>query len=89
MKAIIQSESSECGLACLAMIADHHGQRAGLVALRQRFPLSLKGAHLTRLIDVAGRLGFASRPLRLDLDDLGKLQTPCIHSALSSARPSW
>jgi ATP-binding cassette subfamily B protein RaxB len=60
------------------MVADHHGYRAGLRDLRQRFPLSLKGANLLRLIDVAGKLGFATRPLRLELDDLPKLQTPCI-----------
>jgi ATP-binding cassette subfamily B protein RaxB len=60
------------------MVADHHGHRVGLRDLRQRFPLSLKGANLARLIDVAGKLGFASRPLRLELDDLPKLRTPCI-----------
>lgn len=78
MKTIIQSESAECGLASIAMVASHHGHRAGLRELRQRFPLSLKGASLARLIDVAGKLGFASRPLRLDLDDLPKLKAPCI-----------
>lgn len=78
MKAVLQSESAECGLACLAMVASHHGHRADLRELRQRFPLSLKGASLARLIDVAGKLGFASRPLRLELDDLPKLKTPCI-----------
>lgn len=78
MRAIVQSEAAECGLACLAMVADHHGHRAGLRNLRQRFPLSLKGANLSRLIDVAGKLGFATRPLRLELDDLPRLQTPCI-----------
>lgn len=78
MTPILQSESAECGLACLAMVADHHGHRVGLRALRQRFPSSLKGASLARLIEVAGKLGFASRPLRLDLGDLPKLKTPCI-----------
>ena len=78
MKPILQSEAAECGLACLAMVASHHGHRVGLRELRQRFPLSLKGANLVRLIDVAGKLGFASRPLRLDLDDLPKLKSPCI-----------
>lgn len=78
MKAILQSEAAECGLACLAMIAYHHGHRVGLRELRQRFSLSLKGASLARLIDIAGRLGFAARPLRLDLDDLPKLRSPCI-----------
>ncbi|MFE6002045.1 cysteine peptidase family C39 domain-containing protein, partial [Streptomyces sp. NPDC056454] len=30
MKVILQSESAECGLAALAMVADHHGQHGGL-----------------------------------------------------------
>ncbi|NCO19981.1 MAG: hypothetical protein GW900_08065, partial [Gammaproteobacteria bacterium] len=56
MKPILQSAVAECGLACLAMVASHHGHAAGLRELRQRFPLSLKGASLARLIDVAGKL---------------------------------
>lgn len=75
---ILQSESSECGLACIAMIASHHGQKLGIRELRQRFPLSLKGANLHRLISIASQLNFLCRPLRLELDELGELQTPCI-----------
>lgn len=78
MEAVLQSESSECALACLAMVAAHHGKRIGIWELRQRFPFSLKGASLTRLVSVAGQLGFQSRPLRLELDELSKLSTPCI-----------
>ena len=78
MDAILQSESSECGLASLAMVANHHGQRLTLRDLRQRFPLSLKGAALSRLMTVAGELGFQCRPLRLDLESLAQLEKPCI-----------
>ncbi|MCS6946388.1 MAG: cysteine peptidase family C39 domain-containing protein, partial [Steroidobacteraceae bacterium] len=75
---ILQSEAAECGLACLAMIACWHGQHTNLRELRTRFPLALHGVNLARLIDVAGQLGFTSRPLRLELDDLPKLALPCI-----------
>ena len=75
---ILQSEATECGLASLAMVANHHRQHCSLPELRQRFSLSLKGASLARLIGIAGQLGFQTRPLRLDLQDLGKLKTPCI-----------
>ncbi|MDW4499225.1 cysteine peptidase family C39 domain-containing protein [Sulfitobacter sp. D35] len=34
---ILQSEASECGLACLAMIASHHGRITGPGELRRRF----------------------------------------------------
>lgn len=78
MKLLLQSEAAECGLASLAMVADAHGLRISLAELRQRFPLSLKGAKLNQLIHVAQQLGFQTRPLRLDMDDLGKLKLPCI-----------
>lgn len=77
-KTILQSEAAECGLASLAMVADAHGLRLGLPELRQRFPLSLKGAKLSHLIVIAQQLGFNTRPLRLEMEDLGKLKLPCI-----------
>ncbi|MBG9791019.1 ABC transporter, partial [Paenibacillus dendritiformis] len=75
---MIQSEAAECGLASIAMVADAHGLRIGLPELRQRFPLSLKGAKLNQLIHVAQQLGFGTRPLRLDMEDLDKLRLPCV-----------
>ena len=75
---IFQTEASECGLACLAMIANYYGLRLDLVELRRRFSISLRGATLAHLIRFADRLGFASRPLRLELEDLSYLKTPCI-----------
>lgn len=60
------------------MIANAHGLCIGLPELRRRFPLSLKGARLNQLIHVAQQLGFTTRPLRLDMEDLGKLRLPCI-----------
>ena len=62
----------------MAMVASHHGQHIGLRELRRRFPLSLKGAPLSRLIAIAGDLGFQCRALRLELEDLSKLATPCL-----------
>ncbi|WP_263570511.1 peptidase domain-containing ABC transporter [Roseateles oligotrophus] len=78
MTAILQSESSECGLACLAMVSSAYGLQQDLVTLRRRFSVSLKGATLQQLMAHAGAMGFSSRPLKLDLDELKELQTPCI-----------
>jgi ATP-binding cassette subfamily B protein RaxB len=74
----IQSEAAECGLACVAIIAAAHGQHVALAELRQRFPLSLRGARLNQVIHVAQELGLQSRPLRVELDGLRHLQLPCI-----------
>lgn len=78
MKVLIQSEAAECGLASLAMVASAYGLHFGVPDLRRRFPLSLKGAKLSHLIQIAQQLGFSTRPLRLDMEDLGKLKLPCI-----------
>lgn len=78
MRTILQSESTECGLACLGMAASSFGLRVDLAELRRRFGLSLKGATLAQLIKYAERLGLVSRPLRLELDDLDKLKMPAI-----------
>ena len=78
MKIHLQSEASECALASLAMVCSAHGLHQDLSELRRRFPISLKGATLQQLIAHAGALGFSSRPLRLELEELADLQTPCI-----------
>jgi ATP-binding cassette subfamily B protein RaxB len=60
------------------MVADHHGHCVGLRDLRQQFPLSLKGAKLSGLIDISRRLGFDTRAVRVELEDMSKLVAPCI-----------
>ncbi len=74
----LQTEAAECGLACLAMVAAYHGRDTGLSQLQRRFGLSLRGASLKDLVAIAGHLGLASRPLRLEPDELRLLSTPCI-----------
>ncbi|MEP7261139.1 MAG: ABC transporter transmembrane domain-containing protein, partial [Usitatibacter sp.] len=74
----LQTEAAECGLASLGMIASFHGHRIDLAGLRRRFTVSLKGATLAYLIQAAGRLHLAPRPLRLELEELPQLRAPCI-----------
>ena len=75
---ILQTEATECGLACLGMVSGYHGRRTDLPQLRRQFSISQHGATLGQLIGIANALGLASRPLRLDLEDLPQLRTPCI-----------
>jgi ATP-binding cassette subfamily B protein RaxB len=74
----LQTEAAECGLAALGMIACFHGHRIDLAGLRRHFTVSLKGATLAYLMQVAGRLHLAPRPLRLELEELAQLAVPCI-----------
>ncbi|OOW72239.1 ABC transporter [Xanthomonas axonopodis pv. melhusii] len=78
MKIILQSEASECGLACLAMILSAHGALIELRELRRRFSLSLKGTRLDHMIKMAEKLGLAPRPVRLEIEELRKLTVPSI-----------
>lgn len=75
---IAQSEAAECGLACIAMVAAFHGYETDLGTLRQRFSFSLKGATLKQLMEVAEAIGFNSRPLRGEIDDLAEVQLPAV-----------
>ncbi|WP_042142737.1 MULTISPECIES: peptidase domain-containing ABC transporter [unclassified Pseudoalteromonas] len=75
---ILQSEATECGLACLAMVAGYHGYQSDLLSMRQQFSLSLEGATLLDIMQFSEKLSLTSRPLRIELDDLEDLQTPCI-----------
>ena len=65
-------------MACLAMVASYHGERIDMPGLRQRFSISLRGTTLAHILKFADRLNLAGRPLRIELEDLPYLQTPCI-----------
>lgn len=78
LRLTLQTQAAECGLACLAMVAGYYGQNAEIADLRRRISISLKGVNLRDLIGIADKMGFASRPLRLELDELHLLKTPCI-----------
>jgi ATP-binding cassette, subfamily B, bacterial CvaB/MchF/RaxB len=75
---VFQTAAAECGLACLAMVANYHGLRIDLTTIRQRFCVSLRGTTLAHLLQFAAALGLSGRPLRIELEDLSSLQTPCI-----------
>ena len=75
---IRQAAASECGLACLAMVASFYGRQTDLGTLRREYPVSLKGATLAMVMEIATRLGLSGRPLRLELDHLRTLRVPAI-----------
>ena len=75
---VLQAEAAECGIACLSMVASFHGHDIDLVSLRRRFPVSLRGATLKTIIEIAGRLGLGCRAVRCELEDLQSLRLPAI-----------
>ena len=73
---ILQSRRTECGLAAVAMIANHFGHDLDLAALRRRFGEARPD--LRSLLEVADALGLAGRPLRLGLRELRQLDLPAL-----------
>lgn len=73
-----QTETSECGLACLAMICGHYGKNVDLITLCRQFNLSARGTTLSGLIGIAEQMGLATRPISLDVNELSSLKMPCI-----------
>ena len=78
LRHIPQHQQSECGLACLAMIADFHGLRLDLAATRARTGGAGRGHTLQALMQAAEALGLNGRPLRLSMEELPQLKLPCI-----------
>lgn len=78
MQVLYQSEAAECGLVCMAMVAQHYGRQIDLTTLRNRYGISLKGANLHQLMQLGQELGLTSRALKLELNDINQLQRPCV-----------
>jgi ATP-binding cassette subfamily B protein RaxB len=78
MAPVLQSEAAECGLASIVMVARHYGHRINLAGLRQKYPPSVRGSTLEQLMAIASDLELAPRAVRLELDELDKLQKPAI-----------
>ncbi|MFA6409439.1 MAG: peptidase domain-containing ABC transporter [Gammaproteobacteria bacterium] len=75
---ILQTEITECGHACLAMILKYYNLPIDLSALRRLFPTSLKGITLGSIVQIAEHFQLETRALRLEPDDLLSLPTPSI-----------
>src|ERR1043165_7984620 len=75
---IHQTEASECGLACLAMVASFHGHHVDLNTLRRRHPMSLKGVTLRGLLHTSAHLHLTGRPVRFEIEHLRQPRLPVI-----------
>ncbi|MCA3040322.1 MAG: peptidase domain-containing ABC transporter, partial [Rhodocyclaceae bacterium] len=78
MPVILQTEAAECGLACLTMVAGYFGHRLTMREARASYSVGLRGLTLANLIDIADDLNLVARPLRLEIEHLSALSTPCV-----------
>jgi ATP-binding cassette subfamily B protein RaxB len=74
----LQNEATECGLCCIAMVADYLGYRTDLASLRLQFAVSRKGASLASLVRIAKVLKLEPRAVKLDMGAVSKLTLPCV-----------
>jgi ATP-binding cassette subfamily B protein RaxB len=75
---ILQSEAPECGIACVAMIASHHGYRTDLSAMRVRLSPSMRGVTLQHIAAIAQTMNMSARGVQAPLEALGQLRLPAI-----------
>ncbi len=73
-----QATATECGLACVAMIAGYFGAPTDLAGLRRTHEVSLKGATLASISKCCHDLGLSTRAVRCGYRELNKLRKPCI-----------
>lgn len=78
LPSIMQTEVAECGLACVAMVANFYGFKTNLLSLRQQFSLGTRGATIKDIINISERVNLSSRVLRLELNQLKLLKKPTI-----------
>lgn len=75
---IEQQSSSDCGAACLAMIARYWGKHLPINTLRELANVGRSGASLKNLARGAERLGFHTRPVRASLGRIAEQSNPWI-----------
>ncbi|WP_245277465.1 peptidase domain-containing ABC transporter [Rhizobium leguminosarum] len=77
-KIIRQSEPTECGLACLCIVANAFGHDIDLASLRERFRPSTRGSTLKDLSDIAADLSLTPKVLRIELEQLDRINVPAV-----------
>ncbi len=75
---ILQAEATECGLACVAMIAGYYGKQTDLHSLRNDLGTSARGATVANIMEIANTLCLSVRPVRAELRELKELNMPAV-----------
>lgn len=79
VRTLLQSEQQECGLACMAMIANAYGHDVDLPYMRSVHQIYRGGMTVAEVYNLAGALGFDARGLSVqNTDDLVGLKLPAI-----------
>ncbi len=75
---IKQHDITDCGSACLASIAEHHGYRLPISRIRQYASTDRKGTNVLGMVEAATRLGFTAKGVKGPFESLFKIPLPAI-----------
>lgn len=78
VRPFLQASFSECGLACVFMIAEYHNAGISLRELRDRIGNLARGTTLKQIMNLLDSLQLESRALKCDLHQLRQIRTPFI-----------
>lgn len=73
-----QLEHSDCGLACVRMIARHYGKRVPIAELREMCDLSRLGVSVRDIVDCCSKTGMNAVGVKVAPDFLLKMPLPAI-----------
>jgi RNA polymerase sigma factor (sigma-70 family) len=73
-----QEGATDCGTACLAMVARYHNLETPVAAIRERLPTGERGSSLMELGRAAESLGFRARAVRLAPGHLAETTFPAV-----------
>lgn len=76
---IQQHDETDCGSACIAMIARYYGTKLGLGRLRELTKMTVLGASIPNLIEASETIGFTAQVVRpTSVQMLGRVPLPAI-----------
>ncbi|MCL2713033.1 MAG: peptidase domain-containing ABC transporter [Alphaproteobacteria bacterium] len=79
VRTVLQGEANECGLACLAMVANYHSHDISLSYLRSLFPLSLRGMTFGEIVRLADKLDLDAQGFAISkVKEVAELKCPAI-----------
>lgn len=74
----LQQETSECGYACVAMMASYFGHHIDISTLRYRFGQCVHGLSLYTMKSILTNLNLTTHALKVELDELVHVNCPVI-----------
>lgn len=73
-----QTDSTDCGAACLATVARTHKLKVDLAEIRRYAGSGAHGTNVLELIQAAKQIGLEARGIRAAPNQLDRVQVPCV-----------